>query len=292
MAPGAAGLRLAGALFTVAIVVAGCVGGEDDGRLHAQAEAALARYAAAAGGSGRVFQPAGELTGQIGDWELAVGGNNKAALMAGMLEAVKPLSTSPPPDGTITWSDGTSARVPLLSAAAALAEVKSTAGGACGDCNPLAVVAATLTKVSIQTNHGPATAPAWSFALEGTAVRVTRVAVADAVQVVPPTWDPEHGPIGVSIQRASLAADGRTLTVYFVGAPDPASRPCGEDYVAEAVESDLAVAVIVHRHPNPLPAACPAIGAERTASLTLAAPLGPRAVLEVQEGLPVPVTRE
>ena len=66
--------------------------------------------------------------------------------------------------------------------------------------------------------------------------------------------------------------------------------PCGEDYTAEAVESDLAVVVIVARHPHAaLFEACSAVGARRTATATLAAPLGDRAVLDLQTGTPVPV---
>ena len=67
--------------------------------------------------------------------------------------------------------------------------------------------------------------------------------------------------------------------------------PCGEDYTAEAVESDLAVVVVVARHPHAAPfgAACSAVGARRTATATLAAPLGDRAVLDLQTGTPVPV---
>ncbi len=286
-------LRLIATSVIVAALLGGCVGGEDNARLHEQAVAALARYAdavgAGAGPSG--FQPAGELTGQVGNWELAVGDNNKPALMAGMLEAVEPLPSTPPANGRITWSDGTSTSVPVLSAAAALEQVRSTATGSCPECSPLKVTGATLISVSVSTNRGQATVPAWSFALDGTAVRVTRVAVAQTVEVVPPTWDPNHAPLGLSISRATLAADGRTLTVSFVGAPDPASQPCGEDYAAEAVESDLAVVVIVHVHRNPVPAACTAVGAERIATVMLSSPLGSRAVLEIQEGLPVPVTR-
>jgi hypothetical protein len=290
---GAPAVRFVGALIAVAAIVGACVVGEDSARLHEQATAALARYAeAVASGAGGAFQPAGELTGQVGDWEPAVGDNNKPAVMAGMLEAVQNLSSAAPPDGLITWSDGTSTPVPLLSAAAALDQIRSTAAGTCSDCTMIDVTGATLATVSIATNRGLATVPAWSFALAGTAVRVTRVAVARTVQVVPPPWDPSHAPAGLSIERATLAPDERTLTVSFIGAPDPATKPCGEDYAAEAVESDLAVVVIVHVHAYPLPGACAAVGAERTATLTLANPLGARAVLEVQEGLPVPVTRD
>ncbi len=286
-------VRRVAALVVLAAVAGACVGGEDTARLQAQARAALARYAdaVAAADGGVVFQPAGELTGQIGGWEIAVGANNKAALMAGMLEAVVVLPSAAPPDGSLTWSDGTSARVVLVSAAAALEQVRSTASGSCPECTAIRVTGATLMTVSIETNRGPASVPAWSFGLEGTAVRVTRVAVARTVQVVPPTWDPNHPPIGLSIDRATLAADDRTLTVFFIGAPESADKRCGADYSAEAVESDLAVAVIVHAHANPWPASCTAIGAERTATLVLAEPLASRAVLEVQEGRPVPVHR-
>ena len=94
----------------------------------------------------------------------------------------------------------------------------------------------------------------------------------------------------MAIDSASGTVGGNRLTVAFVGAPDPGNMPCGEDYTAEAVESDLAVVVIVTRHPHAaLFEACSAVGARRTATATLAAPLGDRAVLDLQQGTPVPV---
>ncbi len=73
-------------------------------------------------------------------------------------------------------------------------------------------------------------------------------------------------------------------------APAPGDRACVAAYAAEAVESPTAVVVIVTEHPhNGLGEACTAVGAPRTAAVELAAPLGERAVLEVKEGLPVPV---
>ena len=125
--------------------------------------------------------------------------------------------------------------------------------------------------------------------MQGTAVRVTRVAIANPITVVPPPWDPNNPPVGLAIDSASGTVGGRQLTVAFVGAPLPGDQACGEDYSAESVESDLAVVVIVTRHPHAAFGACSAIGAPRTATVELASPLGERAVLEVQEGLPVPV---
>ena len=96
-------------------------------------------------------------------------------------------------------------------------------------------------------------------------------------------------PVGLAIDSASGTVGGRELTVAFIGAPLPGDQACGEDYTAQAVESDLAVVVIVTRHPRLEFGACSAAGARRTASVELAAPLGERAVLEVQQGRPVPV---
>ncbi len=93
----------------------------------------------------------------------------------------------------------------------------------------------------------------------------------------------------LAIDSASGSVGGTELTVAFVGAPETGDKPCGEDHTAEAVESDVAVVVIVTRHPHVTMGACSAVGARRTATATLAAPLGDRAVLDLQQGTPVPV---
>ena len=138
------------------------------------------------------------------------------------------------------------------------------------------------------TSRGPATSPMWEFTVLSTAVKVSRVAIADPVVVAP---DEVGSSLGVAIDSASGTVGGNELTVAFVGAPDPGSMPCGEDYTAESVESDLAVVVIVTRHPHspPFGGACSAVGARRTATAMLAAPLGDRVVLDLQRGTPVPV---
>ena len=124
--------------------------------------------------------------------------------------------------------------------------------------------------------------------MQGTAVKVTRVAIANPVVVAP---DEVGSGLGLAIDSASGTVGGSELTVAFVGAPDPGNMACGEDYTAEAVESDLAVVVIVTRHPHvaTIGEACSAVGARRTATATLAAPLGDRVVLDLQQGTPVPV---
>jgi hypothetical protein len=280
----------------LAIVATSCSllpgSGEDQGRLEQQARAVLARWAdavAAAGGPSGVVV-VGEPTGQVGDWEETVG-QNKAALMAGMLEQDGSLPADAPPDGEVRWPDGTTTRVPVISAVDALGAIRTGAEAPCGDCTPIHVTGARLATGPIATSRGPATGPLWEFTLAGSAVRVTRVAIGHPITVEPLAWDPASPPIGLAIDSASVGGDGGSLTVTFVGAPGPGDRPCGADYTAEAFESDLAVAVIVVGHSGPTIGGCAAVGAMRTTSVDLHDPLGERTVLDGVRGQPVTVSR-
>jgi hypothetical protein len=261
-------------------------------RLHRQAHDALERWADAirkSGGASIAF--VGDLTGQVGAWERALGDNNKAALAAGLVEARAALSDNAPSRDKVRWLDGSEVDVNVLSAADTLdALVAAGAGSAsCPNCRALVVGVAQLATGLVDTSRGPANAPAWVFSIEGSAVKVTRIAVDQSVTVDPPPWNASDPPVGLSIESATGKADSRKLTVLFTGAVKAADQPCGVDYSAEAVESDLAVVVIVHEHPNPTAGACDAVGRTRTAIATLDTALGTRAVLEVKQGLPVSV---
>jgi hypothetical protein len=288
MADQRVGLSLVASAVCAAILV-GCVGSGDAGKLRQQAEAALARWAdavVAARGPSAVI-PVGELTRQLGDWEAEVGDNNKPALMGGLVEAAAELPVELPPDGDVTWSDGTTTTVHLMSAAEAIAALRAGTTAPCGDCIPLRITGALLTSGPIETTHGPATAPIWEFTIERSAVKVTHLAVANRVVVLPQAWDSNDPPVGVWLDSAQASASGSEIIVAFVGAPLPGDQSCGEDYTADPVESDLAVVVIVVRHPHLTLGACTGLGAPRTAVVKLAAPLGDRAVLQVYDGTPV-----
>lgn len=107
----------------------------------------------------------------------------------------------------------------------------------------------------------------------------------------PPPWDPYDPPLGLSVESVKVLDGGRSLVAAFTGAPNPGTEPCGIDYEAEAVESDLAVVIIILKHPHSAFQTCPSVGAPRTATVQLAAQLGDRTVLEVREGRPVPFSR-
>ena len=265
--------------------------------LHRQAQEALARWdvaaSAAAGGSGFVL--VGESTLMVGgDWGPNLdGGNAKLAWGAGLFVVATPLPSDAPPGGTVQWQDGTTHAVPVISAQQALSDIRAAAQSPCPECIPLQITAARLTTATFQTSRGPAQAPAWEFSLKDTDVKLDQVAVGDQFRVPPmaaPNDQSAGQPwVGSPVQSASVDASGMTITVTVEGAPDPGDKPCGADYTAEAVESDTAVVVIVYEHRNTLPAACSAVGAFRTAQVTLAKPLGNRTLIDLQ-AQPISVT--
>jgi hypothetical protein len=285
-------------VLAIAAVVTGCNGALPFGsaapadetqaadRIHQQANDALQRWADAvqrSGGATITF--VGPRTGQIGDWEKAVGGNDKLALQAGLVSAPTPLSDEVPPRGKVNWVAGSSVDVDVLSAAAALAALVADGKAECTDCNPLVVTDANLATSLVETSIGPAEAPVWVFTIKGTAVRVTRVAVDPSVTVEPPPYNADNPPEGISIDAAYGKPDSRKLLVSFVGCG-------GYDYAAEPVESDLAiVVVIIQKEPqsSDAPGCTRLVGESRSQTVTLADPLGKRAVLEVRQGLPVPI---
>jgi hypothetical protein len=300
-------------LTAVVLAVAGCAspgqvdgGGQAqpprpdpayEGRLQQQARDALARWDAALAASGgqaaRAFVPVGELTELVGAWEEGVGDNNKAALMAGEV-TYGSLPAAAPAAGEVRWEDGVTRQVEVLSAEQAMQQLVASGNHDCGGCRPLRVTGASLVMARVQTSRGPATAPTWEYTVEGTSARITRVAVdqTQSITVTPPPWDANNAPVGLWIESAEVSADGRRLTATFVGSPQPATGPCGTDYTGRAVESANAVVVIIDEHPYGGGGhTCNLMGATRTATVDLAVPLGDRAVLEVQQGLPVPVTK-
>jgi hypothetical protein len=154
----------------IVLAISGCgfaIPGSGD-RLHQQAQAALARWADAAGHAKKqslVF--VGDLTAQVGDWEEHVGDNNKTALMAGDVRPAASLPTEAPPPGEVRWSDGTSMTVDLLSAGQAIDEIARSAEAPCPECKPLKITGARLTSGSVARSRGSAIAPIWEFTSRG-----------------------------------------------------------------------------------------------------------------------------
>jgi hypothetical protein len=293
------------AVIGVAVAVSGCVSAPASSAqvadLHRQAQEALARWdaAVAAGSGGTGFVLVGDSTLFIGnDWGPNIdGGNAKMAMYAGLFVAATPLPSEAPPDGTVQWPDGTTQAVRVISAQQALDDMKAGGVSPCSDCTPLQVTGARLMIATFQSSRGPTQAPAWEFSLKNTDVKLDQVAVAGllAVPPMPTPNDQATGQqvaqpwVGPPVQSATVDASDLILTVTVEGAPDPGDKPCGADYTAEAVESDSAVVVIVYEHRNTAPVACSAVGAFRTARVTLAKPLGNRTLIDLT-AQPISVT--
>ena len=259
--------------------------------LHRQAHDALERWAdavAESGGAGITF--VGDLTSTIGEWAASVT-DGEAALAAGRIAAEPPLSADVPGRSSVRWLDGTSVDVNVLSAREALAHLVAEREGAeCPGCVSLRITEARLATSLVETSLGPAEAPTWVFTLEGSDVRVTRVAVDRSVTVRVPPWNADNPPEGISIVHAIGEPDSRRITVQFVGAERGREEPCGADYTVEAVESALAVVIIVTGEVNqPDDVECTALS-PHSAEVRLEQRLGEREVLEVRQGLPVQVS--
>ena len=80
------------------------------------------------------------------------------------------------------------------------------------------------------------------------------------------------------------------MVVTFTGARNPATEPCGIDYSAEAVESAKAIVIIILQQRHAYGEECTLEGADRTAVINFDRPLANRAVLNLQQSEPVPVS--
>ena len=187
--------------------------------------------------------------------------------------------------GLVRWADGSTLRLPLLTARAAFAELATQRP--CGgpeECGQLTVTGAQPGAVTVDTSRGPARVPAWQFTVAGLGWQVSEVAVARSALAVLPG----HGPIppagrntpGVSGLTA-VSADGRTLTLSFFGSA------CDAAWGAYRYESGGTVVAGSWEQPSAGDTACPAVGMPRTARMTLTRPLGVRVVLDVASGLPL-----
>ena len=210
--------------------------------------------------------------------------SEKAAFGSGHFRLAGTLPAGPLP-GLIHWADGSTLRLPLLTARAAFAEL--AAQRACGgpaSCGQLTVTGAQPGVVTVHTSRGPASVPAWRFMVAGLGWAVSEVAVARSALVVLPGYGPippgGRNTPGVNGLTA-VSADGHTLTLSFIGSA------CDAAWGAYRYQSNTTVVAGSWEAPAAGNAPCPAVGMIRTARVTLARPLGTRVILDVASGLPL-----
>ena len=208
----------------------------------------------------------------------------KDAFGSGHFKLAGTLPAGPLP-GLVRWADGSTLRLPLLTARAAFAEL--AAQRPCGGpdaCGQLTVTGAQPGAVTVRTSRGLASVPAWRFTVAGLGWKVSEVAVARNALAVLPGYGPippagQNTP-GVNVLTA-VSADGRTLTFSFIGSA------CDAAWGAYRFESNATVVVGSWEKPSAGNTPCPAVGMPRTARVTLSRPLGTRVILDVASGLPL-----
>ncbi|WP_089156736.1 hypothetical protein [Micromonospora sp. NBS 11-29] len=233
----------------------------------------------------------------------------KVAFGAGWYRDQIRMPAAVPPDGAIRFPDGV-LRVPLVSAADAYAQLDRgdpppcdgrpaapkvggptaepgpegpVASSGATPCVPLTVTAARLGSAPVWTSRGRAEVPAWLFTVEELAVPVARLAVAPrAVGAAPGgAADGRPLPAGLVAAQELRVADGTRLDyVVGVGSCDGAPTPLVLERPDVVV---VGAAVVTATGPCTLALKLVPV------SVTLAAPLGDRTVLDVGTGQPLTV---
>jgi len=201
-----------------------------------------------------------------------------AAVCHKLTAAIKP-SNAVPPTANVTWSSGTSASYPSISAATALAAMMQPVPGykssSCGVVQPQVVTAVRWGAYELPTDRGRAQIDSWLFAMSRISGEIAYPALSPEA-----VWNAEMSKASIT-PGSTLSADGLTLTFGFTGAV--ASGPCGSDYRGVVAESQTAVAVALQETPHSAPGAhiaCDAIAQIRHVDVSLASPLGGRVVLD------------
>ncbi|MEV4820470.1 hypothetical protein [Micromonospora sp. NPDC049274] len=148
-------------------------------------------------------------------------------------------------------------------------------------CRSLTVTGVTLSSVPVRTSRGEAQVPAWLFTIEELATPVAQLAVApSAVSPVPePTGPPRSLPDGLVAAQDLTAVDGARLTFRLgVGACDTGITP---------LVRELPDVVVVGGRVTRSTGVCTDQLKLEPVTITLAAPLGARAVLNVATGAPL-----
>ncbi|HEY0639581.1 MAG TPA: hypothetical protein VGD67_18180 [Pseudonocardiaceae bacterium] len=276
------------ALLALVVVAAGCA------REHTAAEPPvpdadmqrlLAAWDADAVAAPR-FVPIEELTLGVPSWDHTV---DRLPLSMGRVVLVPGATLPPgPATGVLLWAGGATTEAPLLGARQALDALREVRGG-CDGCpdapDSLRLTGAELIDVQVRTDRGPAMVPAWAFGLEGSAMRIARVAVEPSGPAALPVRPPVVGSV-------TVGPDDRTLTVAFAGAAE-GDGACTADYTPRVAESPHAVVLTLDTEGRTFApdVACLDRPYERTATVTLAGPVGDRVVLDAVGAVPVPVER-
>ncbi|MCX4781243.1 hypothetical protein [Streptomyces sp. NBC_01264] len=182
--------------------------------------------------------------------------------------------------GRISWADGTSLDVTVLSATETY---DALTGGAPTRERPLTVTGVRSGELTMKTSRGPARVPVWFFDLEGYAEPLARVAVAKAERAEPPI-------------PPMRSLDDSTSELFGHDAADPAATAFTVDAGHGACDGGVAVEVLEGADtvvlggrilPGKKPGkgeGCPLIMLKATVPVTLTRPLGNRVLIDAVSG--------
>lgn len=217
-------------------------------------------------------------------------GDAKVAEMCGKVAPSISMPFGVPDQATATWADGASLKSPAISAAEALAALKSLSDGSqsmCSTVAPLSVTALRFGVAGFQTDRGTVQMSAWLFKATGA-----------RAELISPAF-PRSAFWGKGITArsgnggATVSADGKSLTFFFTGSRE-GTGPCEAMYRGVVAESKSAVAIAAEPIPDEQTgrgSACTLEGYRRSVTVTIGSPLGGRVVVDAR-GSVVPVCPE
>jgi hypothetical protein len=188
----------------------------------------------------------------------------------------------------IDFGDGSSVSASILDPGPALTQAIGTPYDNCGHlaipaskCK-LTITGASLKTADVDTSNGRATVPAWSFTAKGLSRPIVVLAIStDVLQPLveptpPPGLDQRLDPGLLRVGWLTGVVDGRALTFNLH------HGKCDPDLRAHVVEfKDM---VIIGGSHSPVLGGCVDVGLTTPATVTLAEPLGDRAVISAATG--------
>ena len=203
-----------------------------------------------------------------------------------LFEVTGALPADGPSQATASWSDGTSASYPAMSAQETIQALRNERrADRCVNEKPVNVTGMRPGSDVFATDRGRARMTAWIVKLDGA------LGTGEwAYPAISPSafWDTDFTPTN---ETATVSADGRSLTYTFTGTqPD---GQWGNSYNGLVAESKTAVELHVQRIPNPTsaPDSGPAEDHPRSVTVTLQSALSGRVVINVS-GFVLPVCPE
>ncbi|MGY1577842.1 hypothetical protein [Streptomyces sp. MN13] len=221
------------------------------------------------------YHPSGE-TVQLP--EDALRGTDKEAYAARDFELRGELPDLAREEGTVRWKGGGSLTLPLTDAREAFADLDRSDGRA-----PLTVTGVRLGEMTLATDRGPATVPAWLFTLDGYGTPLKQAAVSPSEpprSPIGPARDTLGDELGPLPGPGRVAVDGRTVTVvaWHGGCDDGPAVHALETAGSVVLSASVAGA-------GDGPCTAELLAAEVTVRLDR--PLGDRVLLDAFTGRPV-----